>query len=364
MLRSSLAALLCAVSIGFGTPAQAADCSARQSAGYRVLSLDNGRNVAVWYPAAVAEPVSNPGKSGFSSSVAVDAPPAACPRVPLVLFSHGLGGCALQSTFVTEELARHGYVVAAPDHADAACAIGSDALNFGNLRTDMPLLDPASWNERSEIGRLRDLRAVIRLVAGDPQLARIADTSRIGAIGHSLGGYAVLGMAGAWPAWRTPAVKAVVAFSPYVAPFIAHGTLGQLQVPVMYQGAALDWGMTPNLEGPHGAYAATPPPKFFVKLAVGTHLEWTNLTCADQSNVDTCLKARPNAALIDRYAIAFLDRYLKGKPGELLAEPGLGLESYRLELQLPGSGRTGGIRKRQGMTLCLRSRDFRAPPAS
>jgi len=40
--------------------------------------------------------------------------------VPLVLFSHGLGGCALQTIFFTEELARHGYVVAAPDHADAA----------------------------------------------------------------------------------------------------------------------------------------------------------------------------------------------------------------------------------------------------
>ncbi len=334
MPRRFLSALVCAVALGVGASAQAVDCSGRQSAGYRVLTLDNGRKVAVWYPAAVAEKPASPARAGkgFASSVAFDAPPAACPRVPLVLFSHGWGGCALQSTFVTEELARHGYVVAAPDHADAACAIGSSEMNFGNLRVDKSFFEPETWNDRSEIGRLNDLRAVIRRVAGDAQLARIADTSRVGAVGHSLGGYAVLGMAGAWPAWRTPEVKAVVAFSPYVLPFIAHGTLAQIAVPVMYQGAELDWILTPSLEGPRGAYALTPPPRYYVRLAGGTHLEWTNLTCADTSGVAACLQARANAALIDRYAIEFLDRYLKGKPGAVLDAPGRGVSAYRFEL--------------------------------
>lgn len=332
MPRPSLAALACALALIACAPALAADCSDRQSAGYRVLALDDGRKVAVWYPAAVAERVSNPRSSGFHSSVAVDAPAAACPRVPLVLFSHGLGACALQSTFVTEELARHGYVVAAPDHTDAGCAIGSDELRLDNLRTDRPLLDPASWDDRSEIGRLRDLRAVIRLVADDPQLARIADTARVGAVGHSLGGYTVLGIAGAWPAWRMPEVKAVVAYSPYVEPFLVQRTLARLAVPVMYQGAALDWLITPSLEGPEGAFAATPPPKYFVKLAGGTHFVWTNLACADTTGVAACLRAHGNVALIDRYTIEFLDRYLKGKPGALLTAPGRGLEAYRFEV--------------------------------
>lgn len=330
--RSALAAAF-VFSLIACAPASAADCSGLQSAGYRVLSLDDGRKVAVWYPAAVAEQVSNPGKSGFKSSVAVDAPPAACPRVPLVLFSHGWGGCALQSTFVTEELARHGYVVAAPDHADAGCAIGSSEMNFGNLRIDRSFLEPETWDDRSEIGRLRDLRAVIALVAGDAQLARIADTTRVGAVGHSLGGYAVLGMAGAWPAWKTPQVKAVVAFSPYVLPFVARGTLAQIAVPVMYQGAEMDWMLTPSLEGPRGAFAATPPPRYYVRLAGGTHFEWTNLTCADTSGVAACLEKRSNAAAIDRYAIEFLDRYLKGKAGASLHAPGRGVSAYRFELE-------------------------------
>ena len=218
--------------------------------------------------------------SDLKGSVARDAPPAACPRVPLVLFSHGLGGCGLQSTFLTEELARRGYVVAAPDHADAAtCGIDGEALRLQNLRTEQPLLEPARWTEQSEIGRLHDLRATIAKVSSDPALARIADTTRIGAVGHSLGGYAVLALGGAWPTWRTHEVKAVVALSPFVMPFIAHGTLPKLAVPVMYQGAEFDWGMTPAIEGPKGAFAASPAPRYYVRLRGGTHVEWTNLGC-------------------------------------------------------------------------------------
>lgn len=335
LMPRSIAPLLAALALGSCLPAQAADCNGRFSAGYRVLALENGRKVAVWYPTdAEEQPVAQArANSGFAVSVARDAPPAACPHVPLVLFSHGWGGCALQSIALTEALARAGYVVAAPDHADAACAVGSAEVNLGRMRIDKSFLDPGSWNDRSEIARLHDLRAVIRLVAADAQLARIADTARIGAVGHSLGGYAVIGMAGGWPTWKTPEVKAVLALSPYVLPFMARGTLARLQVPVMYQGAALDWGLTTSLEGPQGAYAVTAPPKFFLTLAGGTHFEWTNMVCSGTPDVAACLKGRPNARLINRYGIAFLDRYLKGKTGEALTAPARGLAAYRFEVK-------------------------------
>jgi dienelactone hydrolase len=335
MTHPILALLLAAFASGALLPALATDCGGRFSAGYRVLPLEDGRKLAVWYPAAAAEqpPARSTAKRGFAARVARDAPPAACPPVPLVVFSHGWGGCALQSIFITEELARAGYVVAAPDHADAACAIGSDEVNLGRLRVDRSFLDPAGWDERSEIGRLHDLRAAIARVAADPQLARIADTSRIGAVGHSLGGYAALGLAGGWPSWKTPQVRAVLALSPYALPFLAHGTLPRLQVPVMYQGAALDWGMTTSLEGPQGAYAASAPPKYFVRLAGGTHFEWTNLLCAGTADAPSCLRARPNAALIVGYGTAFLDRHLKGRPAGLLDSPGRGLDAYRFVLR-------------------------------
>ena len=334
MKRSAVVVFVALFALFASGRAQSADCNGRQSAGYRVLTLDSGRKVAVWYPAAAAEqPFAYTRASGeLPGSVARDAPPAACPRVPLVLFSHGLGGCGLQSTFLTEEFARRGYVVAAPDHADAAtCGIDGEALRLQNLRTEQPLLEPARWTDQTEIGRLRDLRAAIAKVSGDAALARIADTTRVGAVGHSLGGYAVLAMGGAWPAWRTREVKAVVALSPFVAPFIVHGTLPQLAVPVMYQGAQFDWGLTPAMEGPKGAFARSPAPKYYVRLLGGTHVEWTNLGCLGASSAAACLQARPNAALIAGYAGEFLNRYLKDRPSSLLASDGRGLEAYRFE---------------------------------
>jgi predicted dienelactone hydrolase len=334
--RSISAALLALFALVASAVAQSADCTGRQPIGYRVLALDNVRKVAVWYPAAAAEqPFAYTRASGeLPGSAARDATPAACPRVPLVLFSHGLGGCGLQSTFLTEELARRGYVVAAPDHADAAtCGIDGEALRLQNLRTEQPLLEPARWNDQSEIGRLHDLRATIAKVSSDPALARIADTTRIGAVGHSLGGYAVLALGGAWPTWRTHEVKAVVALSPFVMPFIAHGTLPKLAIPVMFQGAEFDWGMTPAMEGPKGAFAASPAPKYYVRLRGGTHVEWTNLGCLGVSSVAACLQQRPNATLIYRYVSEFLDRHLKDRPSPLLASEGRGLEAYRFEVR-------------------------------
>jgi predicted dienelactone hydrolase len=159
------------------------------------------------------------------------------------------------------------------------------------------------------------------------------DVKRIGAIGHSLGGYTVVGLAGGWPTWTLPQLKAVVALSPYVAPFVAHRTLDRLAAPVMYQGAQFDWGITPVLEGPTGAYAQSGAPKYYLKLKGGTHLEWTNFLCAGQPNVVACLKANRNAYLIDRYSIEFLDRYLKDKPAPALDSKGAGLEQYVFELR-------------------------------
>ena len=90
--------------------------------------------------------------------------------------------------------------------------------------------------------------------------------------------------------------------------------------------------ITPSLEGTRGAYALTSPPKYFVRLRGGTHLEWINLLCSGQPNVVECLKAKPNAYLIDRYGIEFLDRHLKNKPSALLEGDYTGLDRYRFQL--------------------------------
>jgi predicted dienelactone hydrolase len=331
MTRATWCALALAAALAWTAgPAAAQACDARQVAGYRVLTLEGARRIAVWYPAAGVEAERAYARSahGFVGRVAHDASPARCTALPLVVFSHGFGGCGLQSIFFTEELARHGYVVAAPDHKDAAmCAINEESV--GSLRApDAPFQAPKRWSDQSHSDRRDDVLATIAAIVGDPRLGGLVDASRIGLAGHSLGGYTALGMVGGWPSWRDPRVKAVLAFSPYAAPFLEQGTLATLRVPVMYQGAQFDWGVTPLLEGPRGAYARSSAPRYFLKLRGGTHFEWTNLVCLGEHDTESCLRSRPNAYRIDRYGIEFLDRWLKGRASTLLQHPASGVESW------------------------------------
>ena len=319
-------------------PAEARDaeaCAPRMSAGHRVLSLASGRKMAVWYPSLQPESRHAYSKDdrGLLGSVAAGAAPAECGAAPLVVFSHGLGGCGVQSVFFTEELARHGYVVAAPDHRDAWCTTDGPRGSVRNVRPDASFSAPDAWSERSHADRRKDLEDAIAAVAADRDLGPIADTARIGAVGHSLGGYTVVGLAGGWAGWKDERVVAVLAMSPYLAPYAVRGRLGALGVPVMLQGAEWDWGLTPAMEGEHGAYAALRAPKYFVKLKGGTHFEWTNLACLGEVGTLACLHRRPNVLWLTRFGIGFLDRHLKDKPSPLLDGGSRAVAAYARSLR-------------------------------
>jgi hypothetical protein len=73
------------------------------------------------------------------------------------------------------------------------------------------------------------------------------DWQRFGPVGHSLGGYTVLGLSGAWPSWKLDRVKAVPALSPHVRPFLVRRTPAGLGAPAMYQGGTSIFGITPAL---------------------------------------------------------------------------------------------------------------------
>jgi predicted dienelactone hydrolase len=290
--------------------------------GYRTTEIA-GRAVALWYPAedhASAHPYS----ANFSGVLGFQAPAAkACGRrVPLVVFSHGDLGCGLQSVTLTEELARHGYVVAAPDHADAAlCHTITPAK--GKKPTPVPeqpqILNPPAWNDGSRVDRRQDVEAVIDTLLRDREFSAVIDPERIGLAGHSLGGYTVVGMSGGWPSWRDDRVRAVLALSPYVMPFQAKGTLGEVRIPIMYQGGTLDVGITPFLKGANGAFAAAKSPAYLLILPAAGHFAWVN--CRQEHTTRACLEHVGNARLAAAYGIAFFDRYLKQLPAPLLDRP-------------------------------------------
>jgi predicted dienelactone hydrolase len=240
-----------------------------------------GRDVAVWKP--------------------VGAGPAA--GFPLIVFSHGFGGCNTQSVFLMEALRNAGYLVVAPNHADAGCGTAR-AVRSGRRRPEEPFQDAGHWSEATYKDRRVDIEAVLDAVLRAKTFEGIpVDAGRIGIAGHSLGGYTALGISGAWAGWKDPRLKAALAVSPYNTPFLEKGDLGHMNVPVMYQGGTLDFGITPTVRRLKGAYDRSSAPKFYVEFRGAGHLAWTDLNPRFQN-------------LIDRYSIAFFDRYLKGGAGQ------------------------------------------------
>ncbi|MEU6739703.1 alpha/beta hydrolase family protein [Streptosporangium sandarakinum] len=121
-------------------------------------------------------------------------------RFPVVLFSPGSGGVRTQNTAWAEELAGHGYVVAALDHPyDSAAVVLADGRTIH--------AETASTGDRAKDGKLAagwtavraaDLRFVLtqlhRLDRGEitGPLAGRLDTDRVAVTGHSIGGAAAL----------------------------------------------------------------------------------------------------------------------------------------------------------------------------
>lgn len=124
-------------------------------------------------------------------------------QFPLILFSHGNGGLRMQNTFWCEHLASHGYIVMAPDHT------GNCAVTFVNGSL-VVFDDSKEGRERSAADRPRDLSFLIdemdRMNRGnDSRFLGRVDMTRIGAAGHSFGGFTCT-----WLSNNEPRIKAII----------------------------------------------------------------------------------------------------------------------------------------------------------
>ncbi|MDQ6664513.1 MAG: dienelactone hydrolase [Acidobacteriota bacterium] len=163
---------------------------------------DRPLKIEVWYPAVIppgeqertvyTSPM--PGRTGvvppgvprsfqFSGKALRDAAPVMGEQFPLVIVSHGYPGSRTFLSYLTENLASKGYIVAAIDHTDSV---------FGDVRRfDSTLLNRAS----DQLFTMNALDQRSRRT--NDFLHGLLAVSRVAIVGYSMGGYGALASAGA-----------------------------------------------------------------------------------------------------------------------------------------------------------------------
>ncbi len=159
--------------------------------------------VDLWYPAIStpgaqrevytatlpSEPPAPPSSFSVAGIAVRDAPPAG-KSYPLVVVSHGYSNSTAAMTWLTENLASKGYVVAAIRHDDPPI---TDTSKFAQLLVRRPL----------------DIVFVTQSLKQILSREHLVDASRVALIGYSMGGYGVLTAAGATLDPASPAVSMV-----------------------------------------------------------------------------------------------------------------------------------------------------------
>jgi predicted dienelactone hydrolase len=155
------------------------------SVGFRSTTVSNPQDdrpleMVVWYPGATAAtPQLIADNAVFVGASAVrDAPPSAGDH-PLVVLSHGYRGNWSNQVWLASALARKGYIVAAVNHP-------------GTTTHDRNPQAAAQLWQRSV-----DLRRTIDEVTTQPEKFGQVANNRVAVVGHSLGGWTALEIAGA-----------------------------------------------------------------------------------------------------------------------------------------------------------------------
>ncbi|WP_437972478.1 alpha/beta hydrolase family protein [Sorangium sp. So ce260] len=193
--------------------------------------------VLLMYPTRV--PAETVAMGPYSIEVAPNAPVDGG-ALPLVALSHGSRGTPLAYRTIASHLAQSGYVVAMPEHP-------------GDNRNDASLSETVE-NLRD---RPRHLRLAVDAVCADAEIGPHLRGDDIAVIGHSMGGYTALALAGGQP-WtgpgqrvevtRDPRVKALVLMAPATSWFVPNDALKDVSAPILLLVAEHD-RLTPRWQG-------------------------------------------------------------------------------------------------------------------
>jgi predicted dienelactone hydrolase len=180
------------------------------------------------FPVLVMYPTEGPSSLKFFGPYAIDVSPNApivVGEFPLIIVSHGGGGSHLLYRTITTYLAKNGYIVAMLEHP-------------GNNRNNNELEN----TYENLVNRPRHVRSTIDAVSLDSMFSRCIQSNNVAIIGHSMGGYTALAVAGGIPWSETrqkvdvvpdPRVRALVLLAPATAFFIPDDSLSNVTVPIL-----------------------------------------------------------------------------------------------------------------------------------
>jgi len=213
---------------------------------------------------------------------------------PLIMFAHGNNANGAIDEPLLRQWAAAGYVVAAPTFP-----LSSQGAPGGDTITDYP-------HQPGDISFV--LTAMLRLnrTAGSPFHGLLA-TGRVGVVGHSLGGATVLGVA-VNSCCADPRIRAAVSIDGLELPFGTGQFFTGRPVPLLLLHGDAD--QTVPYTSSVQAYAAAPPPKFFVTLHGAPHTAFRQAT-------DAHIAAPPWEPVIVTSVLDFLNRYVRGEPTAL-----------------------------------------------
>lgn len=141
--------------------------------------------------------------------------------LPVVLFSHGLGGSIEAAPYLGHALAQNGYYAFFLQHPGSDRSLITGARNEEEVRMRLLQATVTPGNAHDRFG---DIPAVIDQLAAMNATGRLAgrlDLGRIGIAGHSYGARTVLAAAGQWLpgvglAFKEPRIRAGIALSPNI----------------------------------------------------------------------------------------------------------------------------------------------------
>ena len=239
-----------------------------------------------------------------------NAPMASGPH-PVVVFTHGYTGTFTDYTFLFEDLASRGYVVASVDHTYEATAVEFPDGRMVKSVLGSYLAKGAKMDEQTVtfavLVRLGDLKFVVdeleRLNAGSNNpFAGKLDMSRVALVGHSVGGLtALLGVE------EEPRFRAGVTLDGVLPDFVPVGT----QTPMLVLTAGNDgWG-----ESDCRLWNGLSGPRMAVNLKGAEHVTPSDAVWLAKYAIKTgSMGPQKTIAAVRSYIAAFLDANLKGQP--------------------------------------------------